>query len=112
MKATPESQMSFFQSENKVLSLSDSYLSVIIDSKPSCLSIIMPIDFAKKCLRNQKVKSIFPLNNNKRSLRNQYKYLVKFATTERYRKSAVPYMQNLLNEYERVKEKSVRFKGF
>ena len=69
------------------------------------------LNFAKKCLRNQKVKSIFPLNKNKRSLRNQYKYLVKFATTERYKKSAVPYMQNLLNEYERVKVKSVRFKG-
>ena len=70
------------------------------------------LNFAKKCLRNQKVKSIFPLNNNKRSLRNQNKYLGKFATTERYKKSAVPYMQNLLNEYERVKEQSVRFKGF
>ena len=64
-----------------------------------------------QCLTNTKVKSIFPLNGNKRSLRNNNKYLVKFATTERYRKSAVPYMQNLLNEQEKVKEKLVRFKG-
>ena len=69
------------------------------------------LNFARKTLRNKKVKSLFPLNANKRSLRKQNKYLVKFATTERYRKSAVPYMQNLLNEHESEKEKLVRFRG-
>ena len=69
------------------------------------------LSFAKKCLRNEKLKSMFPLNRNKRSLRNQNNYLVKFAATERYRKSAIPHMQNLLNEHEKVKAKLVRFKG-
>ena len=69
------------------------------------------LSFAKKCLRNEKLKSMFPLNRNKRSLRNQNNYLVKLAATERYRKSAIPHMQNLLNEHEKVKAKLVRFKG-
>ena len=69
------------------------------------------LSFARKCLRNKKVKSMFPLNTNRRSLRNQNKYSVKFGSTERYRKSAIPYMQNLLNENEKVNAKFVRFKG-
>ena len=69
------------------------------------------LDFAKKCLRNSKVKSMFPVNEWKRSLRNQNKYLVNFASTERYKKSAIPYMQNLLNDSEEVKEKFLRYKG-
>ena len=69
------------------------------------------LSFAKKCLRNEKVKSMFPLNRNKRSLRNQNNFIIKFAATERYRKSAVPHMQNLLNEHEKMKAKLVRFKG-
>ena len=70
------------------------------------------LNFAKKCSRNIKVKFMFPLNKNKKSLRNQNKYSVKFANTERYRRSAVLYMQNLLNENEKVKAKMLRFKGF
>ena len=69
------------------------------------------LDFAKKCLRNNKVQSMFPVNEKKRLLRNNSKYLVKFASTERYRKSAIPFMQNLLNENESVKQNLVRFRG-
>ena len=69
------------------------------------------LSFAKKCLTNTKVKSMFPLYTSKKILRNQNKFSVKFANTERYRKSAVLYMQNLLNEHEKVKKKFVRFKG-
>ena len=69
-------------------------------------------NFAKKCLRNKKVMSMFPLNKSKKILRNQNKYSVKFANTERYRKSAVLFMQNLLNEDEKQKENLVRFRGF
>ena len=69
------------------------------------------LNFAKKCLKNDKAKSIFPLKISKRTLRNHNKYVVKFAANERYRKSAVPYMQNLLNEDEKIKQKLVRFKG-
>ena len=69
------------------------------------------LDFAKKCLRNSKVKSMFPVNEKKRVLRNNSKYLVKFASTERYKKSAIPFMQNLLNENEIVKQKLISYKG-
>ena len=62
-------------------------------------------------MRNTKVKSMFPLNKSKKILRNQNKFLVKFANTERYKKSAVLYMQNLLNEHAKVNAKLVRFKG-
>ena len=64
------------------------------------------MNFAKKCLINRKVQSMFPSRINKRSLRYNNKYLVKFATTERYRKSAIPYMQNLLNEQQNEKEQN------
>ena len=69
------------------------------------------LDFAKKSLRNSKVKSMFPLNTNMKNLRNQNKYLVKFANTERYRKLPVIYMQNLLNENNKEKIRLLRFKG-
>ena len=69
------------------------------------------LNFAKKCLTNTKVMSMFPLNKSKKILRNQNKFSVKFANTERYRKSAVLYMQNLLNDNEKVKKDFVRFKG-
>ena len=69
------------------------------------------LNFAKKCLKNSKAKSIFSLNTSKRILRNTNKYLVKFASNERYKKSAVPYMQNLLNEHEKENRKLVRFRG-
>ena len=69
------------------------------------------LNFAKKSLRNLKVKSIFPLNTSRRIVRNPNKYLVKFASTERYKKSAVLHMQNLLNENEKVNSKLIRFKG-
>jgi len=55
---------------------------------------------------------MFPVNERKRLLRNQNKYIVNFASTERYRKSAIPFMQNLLNENQTTKEKFIRFRGF
>ena len=69
------------------------------------------LNFAKKSLRNFKVKSMFPLNISKRVVRNPNKYLVKFASTERFKKSAIPHMQNLLNRDEKVKQQFIRFKG-
>jgi len=69
------------------------------------------LNFAKKCLRNRKVNSMFPLNKIKKNLRSQNKYLVKFANTERYKKSAVIHMQNMLNENEKEKESFIRSRG-
>ena len=69
------------------------------------------LNFAKNCLKNKKAQSIFPVKTCNRILRNQNKYLVKFAANERYKKSTVPYLQNILNEDEKQKAKLVRFKG-
>ena len=54
---------------------------------------------AKNCLKNDKMKQIFPLTNKKHLMntRLKEKFKVNKANTERYRKSAIPYMQNLLN---------------
>ena len=54
---------------------------------------------------------MFPLNMCMKNLRNQNKYLVRFANTERHRKSAIIYMQNLLNENDKMKTRLIRFKG-
>ena len=69
------------------------------------------LNFAKKCLRNSKARSMFPFNNSKRIVRNQNKFYVNFAARERYRKSAIPFMQNLLNDCEKENAKFVRYKG-
>ena len=53
----------------------------------------------KKCLYNNEMKTLFPRSSRKSKMatRHQEKYKVKFARTERLRKSAIPYMQKLLN---------------
>ena len=56
--------------------------------------------FAKGCLKNEKVKDVFPrkVNNHKMKKRKAERYKVNRASTKRYKISAIPYMQNLLNE--------------
>ena len=58
------------------------------------------LKFAKNCLRNEKMKKLFPntSKHHKMNTRSQEKFKVNKAYSERYRKSAVPYMQNLLNQ--------------
>ena len=60
------------------------------------------LDFAKKCTKHPKLKHIFPLNNKNHQMdtRDQEKYFVQFANTERFQNSAIIYMQRLINEYE------------
>ena len=60
----------------------------------------MALNFAKKSLKLDKFSELFPLNNAKHLMkkRNPEKYSVTNANTERYRKSAVPFMQRLLND--------------
>ena len=60
------------------------------------------LNFALKCTKNNKVKDMFPLTTkiHEMKTRNPEKYHVNHANTERLRKSAVPYMQRLLNENE------------
>ena len=60
--------------------------------------------FSKKCLSNEKVSKMFPtkINTHPMKKRKMKKYKENKTRTERYRKSAIPYMQRLLNEeYER-----------
>ena len=54
-----------------------------------------------KCTKssNSQIKTMFPLNDQHSAAetRHSEKYRVELALTERYKKSAVPYMQRLLN---------------
>ena len=57
------------------------------------------LKFARKCLKNERTKQMFPLRITKHSMkmREEEKYFVQHAKTERLKKSAIPYMQRLLN---------------
>ena len=59
------------------------------------------LSFAKKCTKssNSQVKSMFPLNDmhSAAETRHSEEYRVEMAHTERYKKSAVPFMQRMLN---------------
>ena len=56
------------------------------------------LKFAKKCLKNNRANDIFPLNTvADTATRHREKYFVQMARTDRLAKSAVPYMQRLLN---------------
>ena len=60
----------------------------------------MALTFAKKSLKMENFSKLFPINHPEHLMkkRNQEKYVVTKANTERYRKSAVPFLQRLLNE--------------
>ena len=55
------------------------------------------LSFAKKCVKYEKTKDIFPLNEKARTTRVTEKYIVTSANTNRLAVSAVPFMQRLLN---------------
>ena len=55
------------------------------------------LSFAKKCVKNEKTLDMFPLNDGVRTTRISEKYKVTKANTDRLAKSAIPYMQRLLN---------------
>ena len=59
----------------------------------------LSLQFTKKCLNNNQLKTLFPrkVKKSKMATRHQDKFEVKFARTERLRKSAIPSMQKLLN---------------
>ena len=60
----------------------------------------MALRFAKKSVRHSNFLSVFPLNKSDHTMmtRNPAKYVVKDSKTERMKKSAVPFLQRLLNE--------------
>ena len=57
------------------------------------------LEFAKRCVKNEKLTHMFPLNNTKHKMqtRKHEKYLVEKANTKRFQNSAIIYMQRLLN---------------
>ena len=59
----------------------------------------LSLRFAKKCIKNPKTADIFPLNNPQRRTRLTEKFEVTYANTERLARSAVPFMQRLLNSH-------------
>ena len=65
------------------------------------------LKFAKDCLKHEQMKKMFPINekNSQIQTRHEETYKVNKANTERYRQSAVPYFQRLLNEEEEIKFK-------
>ena len=67
------------------------------------------LKFAKNCLKNEKLKKLFPLakKNHNMKTRSGEKFQVHHSNTERYRKSAIPYMQNLLNNEARKIQKAL-----
>ena len=57
------------------------------------------LTFAKKCLNNPKMVSLFPLNPGYNlNSRKSEKYQVNFAHNNRFKYSAIPALQRLLNE--------------
>ena len=62
------------------------------------------LKFAKQCLKTEKVKKFFPLENTKHVMKTSKKRTFKIfkQNTKRYQNSAIPFMRKLLNnEYER-----------
>ena len=55
--------------------------------------------FAQSCLKNEKTRSMFPLNPSSLNSRNHETFYVQPATTSRLKDSAIPFMQRLLNEW-------------
>ena len=68
---------------------------------------ILSLRFAKNCLRNDKMKHLFPLKKSKHNMkiRNKRKFQTKQINSKRYEKSAVPFMTQLLNSEEEMKRK-------
>ena len=57
------------------------------------------LKFASNCIKNPKTASMFPPNNvSTVDTRDKDPYHVQTATTERLKRSAIPYMQRLLNK--------------
>ena len=63
----------------------------------------MCFKFAKKGLRLSQFRNLFPVSKSDHIMekRNQDKFVVNKAKTERYKRSTIPSMQRLLNKFER-----------
>ena len=65
------------------------------------------LKFAQKCVKNERLMHMFPLNEKEHEMktRKKEKFKVQFAHTSRLKKSPLIYMQKLLNEDESRKKK-------
>ena len=63
------------------------------------------LEFATACTKDKSanIRDTFPLNNE-RTTRNPEKFVVQYARRERLKKSAIPYMQRLLNKFNSTKK--------
>ena len=68
------------------------------------------LKFAEKCLRTDKFKPMFPKKTKLHCMTKRYqeKFVVKDTWTQRYKRSAIPYMQELLNDEDRRKKDILR----
>ena len=62
------------------------------------------LNFAKNCIKYDKLTDLFPKNENRYDPRNPDKYNVLHANTERLRKASIIYMQKLLNTEARTQQ--------
>ena len=60
------------------------------------------LNFALKCRKNPKTRDMFPENKRLHTMvpRNEQKFKIYHANTERFKHSSIIYMQNLLNQNE------------
>ena len=70
----------------------------------------MALKFAKKSLKQESFSKLFPLNTSKHIMKKRCpeKYDVNLTNSERYKKSAVPYLQRLLNDDYLKQKKDLR----
>jgi hypothetical protein len=71
---------------------------------------VMALKFAKSSLKNDNFSKLFPLKEVKHGMlfRKSEKYSVNHSKTKRYKESAVPYLQGLLNRENLEKKQSLK----
>ena len=68
----------------------------------------LSLNFAKKCLNHEKFSEMFPKNLSKIKSRGKERYHVNMAKTERYKHSAMPFLQRKLNESLKVEKEQLK----
>jgi hypothetical protein len=71
---------------------------------------LLCLRFANNCIKNPKVKDFFPKykNAHKMKKRREQEFVVNKAKTRRYKKSAIPFIQNLLNNESDKKKATIK----
>ena len=69
------------------------------------------LGFAKNSLKYPVGQALFPENHeHAQNVKTQERFVVNFANTESFKRSAVPYCQNLMNADLKTREANVRAK--